>query len=259
MCNRYRPSSVTRVKDAYGTMTVVEEREPKDEDGAEPRVPPPLVPYATTGIGPWQQGPFVHAGGLAVGQWGLIPWFSKTRRPTGKTGKPISTNNCRIEGVATAPSFKGPWARGQRCLIPAMDYDEPYWGTGKNIWWRFARKDGADWALGGLWTDWTDPVTGEIVLSYTMLTQNCDGHPLLSLMHKPDPALPPDAQDKRSVVVIERADWDTWLHGSVDEALALVRLSPPDLFSHGPADPAVQVQLPGWGDAAGDLLQLSAG
>jgi putative SOS response-associated peptidase YedK len=42
----------------------------------------------------------------------------------------MSTNNCRSETVATAWSFRGPWARGQRCLTPALDYDEPYWGVG---------------------------------------------------------------------------------------------------------------------------------
>lgn len=227
MCNRYRPASVTHVRDAFG-FTLIEEPEP----------------YATAGIGPWQAGPFVHKGGLGIGQWGLIPWFATSRRPTGKGGRPISTNNCRIETVATAPSFKGPWARGQRCLIPALDYDEPYWGTGKNIWWRFARKDRSPWALAGIWTDWTDPATGEIVTSYTMLTQNCDAHPLLNLFHKPDPALPPDAQDKRSVIAIEREHWDQWLHGTLEEAMALVKLPTADLFSHGAADPSKQVPLP---------------
>jgi hypothetical protein len=77
-----------------------------------------------------------------------------------------------------------------------------------------------------------------------MLTQNCDEHPLLCLMHKPDPALPADQQDKRSVIPIERADWDTWLNGTVEEAMALVQLPPEDLFAHGAADPKQQVVLP---------------
>ncbi len=227
MCNRYRPASVTYIRDVFG-FTSIKEREPD--------LPP--------AIGPWQQGPFVRSAGLDVGQWGLIPWFSKTRRPTGKFGKPISTNNCRIETVATAPSFKGPWARGQRCLIPALDYDEPYWGTGKNIWWRFARRDGTAWALAGIWSEWTDPASGEILVSYTMLTQNCDDHPLLSLMHKPDPALPADQQDKRAVIPIEREHWGQWLDGTIEEAMALVKLPDADLFAHGAAEPGKQVDLP---------------
>jgi len=70
----------------------------------------------------------------------------------------------------------------------------------------------------GLWNIWTDSVTGEILESYTMLTVNADHYPLMSRMHKPDPKLPPDRQDKRSVVPIEPADVDAWLYGSTDEA-----------------------------------------
>jgi putative SOS response-associated peptidase YedK len=111
------------------------------------------------------------------------------------------------------------------------------------VWWRFGRSDGQPWALAGLWAEWTDPASGEVVLSYTMLTQNCDAHPLLSRMHKPDPALPPHAQDKRSVVPIEREHWDQWLHGSSAQALELVRLPAVERFAHGPADPGQQVTL----------------
>lgn len=227
MCNRYRAVSVTVVRDVFG-FTLLEQ-------------PQPL--YATHGTGPWQSGPFVRAGSAVVGQWGLIPWFSEARRPTGRGGRPISTNNCRIETAATAPTFRQAWGRGQRCLIPAIDYDEPYWGTGRNVWWRFARADGQPWALAGLWSEWTDPRSGEVVPSYTMLTQNCDAHPLLNRMHRPDPALPPDRQDKRTVVPIEPAEWDRWLHGTADEAQSLVRLPPESMFRHGPADPALQVDL----------------
>ena len=53
-------------------------------------------------------------------------------------------------------------------------------------------------------------------------------------MHKPDPHLPDDQQDKRSVVVIEPADFDAWLSGSMDEAKALIRLAPTAVYAAGP-------------------------
>jgi putative SOS response-associated peptidase YedK len=214
---------------------------PREKINARHLVQLPLIDYGAT-IAPLKPGPFVkQRGASAVGQWGLIPPSSKTQKPTTSTGRPMSTNNARIETVATAWTYRFPWARGQRCLIPADSYDEPYWGTGKNIWWRFRRADGQPWALAGIWNDWTDPDTGELVPNYSMLTQNCDGHPLLALMHKPDGAIPPD---KRAVVPIEEADWDQWLHGTVDQALQLVRVPPVELFSHGAADPYKQVDLP---------------
>ena len=115
-----------------------------------------------------------------------------------------------------------------------MSFDEPNWETGKNIWWRFRRADGAPWALAGLWNTWTDKATGEMVESYTMLTLNADEHPLMSRMHKPDPKLGPDAQDKRSVVPIELEDVDSWLHGTPQQAQALIKLSPAEAFDAGP-------------------------
>lgn len=51
-----------------------------------------------------------------------------------------------------------------------------------------------------------------------MLTQNCDGHPLLSRFHRPEPSLPMDKQDKRTVVPLEVSDFKTWLTGTEDEA-----------------------------------------
>lgn len=91
--------------------------------------------------------------------------------------------------------------------------------------------------LAGLWAEWTDPATGEVVPSYTLLTQNCDGHPVLELMHKPEPDLPPDRQDKRTVVPIWEQDQDAWLHGTKEQAAELIKVPAPDTLEHGPADP----------------------
>ena len=68
-----------------------------------------------------------------------------------------------------------------------------------------------------------------------MLTLNADEHPLMRRMHKPDPKLGPDQQDKRSVVPIEMADLDTWLSGTGEEASTLLRLAPVNIFEAGPA------------------------
>lgn len=186
-------------------------------------------PWRGGGVYPRAPGAFIrrdrHEAGfsreLVVGQWGLIPWFAKEAK------LPYSTNNARSEELAHKASYKHPWARGQRCIIPAESFDEPCWETGKNVWWTFRRVDGEPWGLAGLWNVWVDKTTGEEVESYTMLTVNADAHPLMSRMHKPDPKLPADQQDKRSVVAIEAADADQWLSGTVEDARVLIR--PPDV------------------------------
>lgn len=187
---------------------------------------------------PRARGPFVRAAResaapareLVLGQWGLIPWFARQARLA------YSTVNARFEEIASKASYKDPWRHGKRCIIPADSFDEPCWETGRNVWWRFRRADGATLGLAGLWNAWTDKASGELIESYTMLTINADAHPLMSRMHKPDPKLPPDRQDKRSVVAIEQEDVDQWLHAPVGEAAKLVRMPAPDLLVGFPAD-----------------------
>lgn len=186
-------------------------------------------------IFPRAQGPFVRANDqgrdLVIGQWGLIPHFAKTAILS------YSTNNARSEELADKASYRQPWAKGQRCIIPALSFDEPCWETGRNVWWRFARVDGKPWGLAGLWSTWTDKTTGELVESYTMLTINADAHPLMQRMHKPNPKLPADAQDKRSVIPIELAHVDQWLHGNPYEAQELLRLPTVEVFRAEPQPP----------------------
>jgi putative SOS response-associated peptidase YedK len=52
-------------------------------------------------------------------------------------------------------------------------------------------------------------------------------------MHKPDPKLAADKQDKRSVIPIEPADYDQWLAGTQQEAQALLRLAEVEIFDAG--------------------------
>ncbi len=215
MCNIYGPAGPRMITERF-------------------RVTVPAEPYKAS-IGPWGRGPFIRVRNgspeCVVGQWALIADGAREAVSSAR----IMTNNARSESVAEKRTFKGPWLRGQRCLIPADHFQEPNWETGRNVWWRFRRADGSPLALAGLWNDWADPATGEILASYTMLTMNCDGHLLLARMHKPDPKLPADRQDKRTVVPLDEADWKAWLNGSVAQAVGLLRVPPVGSLAAGPA------------------------
>jgi len=188
------------------------------------------------GVYPRAPGPFIRARQgqagqreLVAGQWALIPHFAKTPKLS------YQTNNARSEELAQKASYRGPWQRGQRCVIPAWVFDEPCWETGRNVWWSFRRADGQPWGLAGLWNTWTDPATGEVVESYTMLTLNADAHPFMSRFHKP-------GDEKRMVVIlpdavipIELEDVDTWLFGRQDDASGLLKLAPVEVFDAAPA------------------------
>lgn len=216
-----------------------------------------LEPYDAGSVRPRQWGLFLRpdkSRGVLLGrrgQWGLIRpgqpervAFTHPKAPPGKKAtapKPLSTNNARIESIHTKQTYKAAWLSGQRCLIPSVSYSEPNWETKSNVWWHLRRADGALWMLAGLWSEWVDPITGELVPNFTMITCNCTLHPLLGRLHRPltDPktgeTLPEDQQDKRSPVHVDPADWDRWLHGTQDEARALMVPQPSDVFDQSDA------------------------
>lgn len=197
------------------------------------------LPWWRPHITPLAMGPYITAEGvLEIGQWGMIPRSSKTRRPVTAEGRPMSTNNARRETLARSWTFAPAWRAGQRCLIPVESWLEPYWGLGsRNVWWSFRRADGEPAALAGLHSEWVDPGTGEVVPNYTMITQAADGHPVLSLMHRP-------AKEKRAVVMLEPSDWDAWLHGTSTQADSLIRLPPLGVLRSAADKPEEEALLP---------------
>lgn len=197
---------------------------------------------------------------VKTGQWGLIRpgqperiSYTKPKTIPGRrlpAPKPLSTNNARIESVDQRPTFAQAWRLGQRCLIPAAWYAEPNWETGKNIWWYPKRADSHPWFLAGLWSEWTAQTTSEVVPNFTMLTCDCDSHPMLNRLHKPAPELPSDQQDKRSLAHIDPDNWEQWLHGTADEAKALVRPQPAAVFDQSDAIATTQRVALGSGSAS---------
>lgn len=94
--------------------------------------------WAEPVMAPLKPGVFLVPGqdGLRVmlGQWGMIPPGSADRvprkkpRPGQKQGDRLATNNARSEDMRARFTFRGAWADGRRCLIPAAWFQEPYWG-----------------------------------------------------------------------------------------------------------------------------------
>jgi putative SOS response-associated peptidase YedK len=209
-----------------------------------------LPDYAPSTVGPFGNGLFIRPDGNTLrgqlGQWGLIgpkqaariEYIEPKAEPgkKAKAAKPKSTNNARIEGIEKKRTFAEAWRCGRRCLIPATWYAEPNWETHKCLWWHLTRLDGSPWFIAGLWSEWIDPTSGELVPNFTMITTNCDGHPFLARLHKPelDPitkeVLPPAMQDKRSLVHVDPDNWDQWLQGTESDARELIKPQPAEVF-----------------------------
>lgn len=114
------------------------------------------------------------------------------------------TYNARSETVATKPSFRNAWKRRQFCIIPAANFFEPNYETGKPVRWRIERADGGPVAIAGIW----EYRPADQLLSFSMLTINADGHPLMQRFHKPD-------DEKRMVMILDPGQYKGWLDGSL--------------------------------------------
>lgn len=148
---------------------------------------------------------------LAV--FGLIPSWAKDR----SIGR--HTYNARTETVAEKPSYRTAWRQRQFCLVPLGRFFEPCWETGKAVPWSIHRQDGEPFTVAGIWDRWNDRATGEIVVSFSMLTINADGHPIMGRFHRP-------GDERRSLVVVPPSRWSEWLGSVSSNAMAMMAPMP---------------------------------
>jgi len=120
-------------------------------------------------VPPGTNAPIIRkAGGNRIANealWGLIPSWSKDKKIA------YHTFNARSETLAEKPSFRSAYKR-KRCLVPASGYYE--WQkldkTNKQPFW-IGRTDKESFAMAGLFEDWTDTETGELIESFTIITR----------------------------------------------------------------------------------------
>jgi putative SOS response-associated peptidase YedK len=127
-----------------------------------------------------------HEGELALAsaRWGLVPHWWRAAKP------PRFSHNARLEEAAARPLWRDAMRRA-RCLVPAVGWYE--WRESDRQPYYFRPRDDRLVALAGLMARWTDPVTGEILLSCAVLTTQAGG--ALAAVHDRMPvALPSGAE-----------------------------------------------------------------
>ena len=121
-------------------------------------------------------------------RWGLIPAWAKDA----KIG--YSTFNARADSVATKPTFRNAWKKGQRCLVVTNGFYE--WQKSDRQPFAVAMNDDDLMVMAGLWDEWTSPA-GERIKSCTVIT--CEPNELIGMLH-----------DRMPVILAEK-DWPKWL------------------------------------------------
>jgi putative SOS response-associated peptidase YedK len=131
------------------------------------------------------------------------------------------TYNARTETVATKPSFRNAWKRNQFCIVPAENFFEPNYESGKPVRWRIQHADERPLSIAGIW-EWKANGPDDLpVLSFSMLTINADEHPLMARFHKP-------GEEKRMPVMLEPQQYQGWLEGALVNDPAVYRPYPAD-------------------------------
>lgn len=139
-------------------------------------------------------------------RWQLVPaWFKDASWSA-------STHNAKVETVAELASFRTPWKKAQRCLIPATGFYE--WIKAEKRPFYFSATDGEELMMAGLWDH--NHQAGRDLLSCTILV---------------GPAGPPVAavHDRQAVILPDEA-LSAWLDPKIpsEDFRALL----------GPCDPA---------------------
>jgi putative SOS response-associated peptidase YedK len=157
-------------------------------------------------IAPTQEAPVVRvdaagAREAAMLRWGLVPpWATDIA-----VGNRMI--NARGEGIETKPAFREAM-QARRCLVPATGFYEWTGPAGRKQPYAINAADRPVFAFAGLWERWK-PRMGEPIETFAIVTT--DAAEAVRPIHD------------RMPVILGREDEETWLGGSVAEALAVLK------------------------------------
>ena len=114
-------------------------------------------------------------------RWGLIPSWAKDESIGSKL------INARAETLAEKPSFRNAF-RSRRCIIPATGFYE-WQNTGKGAKqpFYFHLKEKEIFGFAGLWEEWLDKQTGELLETCTIITT--EANEVLKPVHERMPVI----------------------------------------------------------------------
>ena len=153
-----------------------------------------------------------NSGRIACGlaRFGLIPSWAKDD----KIGR--HTYNAISETVREKPSYRNAWKQRKYAISLLDNFYEPSYESGKAERWKIELADKEPFGIASLWETWTDPISGELVTSFTMLTVNADEHPVMKQFHRL-------GDEKRTPVVLSTSQFDQWLSADETQAMTMMK------------------------------------
>lgn len=142
-----------------------------------------------------------------VSIWGLVPHWVKDQTQLKKFWN--NTLNARGETIFEKPSFKSS-AKNNRCIVYVNGFFEHHHFEGKTYPFYVTRKDGEPMALAGLWSEWTDKETGEVLNTFSIVTT--EGNSMMAKIHNN-----PKIHGPRMPLILPDELEDKWLEPIEDE------------------------------------------
>ncbi len=131
------------------------------------------------------------------GMWKLLPHWVKTEADAKKYA---NTLNATSEDIFEKASFK-PYVNKQRCLVWVEGFFEPHHPSAKvTVPYYIKMLDGNPISLGGVYSKWLNHDTGEVIITFTIITT--PANELMSRIHN---------DKKRMPLIIAPGDRNRWL------------------------------------------------
>ncbi len=154
--------------------------------------------------------------------WGLIPhWVKDENQATDIWNK---TLNARGETLFEKPSFKDA-AESNRVVIPLDGFFEHHHKKGKTFPHYIQQSDGENMLVAGLSSEWTNPATGEMIPTLTIVTTR--GNDLMSEIHNN-----PKLKEPRMPLILDEQEVPKWLEGDTEDIQSLIRPSEVEIKAH---------------------------
>ena len=152
----------------------------------------PLIPIITS----------ENRNNIQLCHWGLIPKWVKDIKKANEIRK--MTYNAKSETIKEKPSFRDS-INNKKCLIIADGFYE--WqstSTGK-VCHFITHPEKEIFTFAGIWSDWLDNTTGELIKSVSIITQSAN--PMMAKIHN---------LKKRQPVILLKENRDKWFNSGLN-------------------------------------------
>ncbi|WP_162427264.1 SOS response-associated peptidase [Pontibacter pudoricolor] len=156
--------------------------------------------------------------------WGLQPFWAKDAKTVKRS------INARAETLAEKPSFRN-LLKSKRCLVPADGFYEWQVTEQGKMPYRILLKNEELFSFAGLWDEWLDKSTGEVLHTYTIITT--EANELVKPIH-----------DRMPVILSPEAE-ELWLdsHETQEDLLTLLKPYKTDTMKAYPISPLINSPL----------------